>query len=88
MTNTIYAPHDEPILMNRLFPNPQKVKTIKRENIVGGREKQLPDWDNLDFMFRGEFENCGPKISGNILKYNKKRRRGMAKKLKYYWGYW
>ncbi len=78
--STVYAPFDEPILMNRLFPNPKKVKPIKREEIVGerirGNDNFNSDGDYIyDFIFRNEFENCDHKIKGDVFKYNKRKER-------------
>lgn len=91
-SNTVYAPSDESILMYRLFPNPKKIKPIRKEDILGerGRQLTLGQEDDLNFMFRGEFEKCGTKINGDILKYQKRKRKEEKKKfnkLGYYWEY-
>lgn len=96
---TIYAPLYEQFELKEVFDQLRN-KSFTRETFAdrgsptpfGAKYQEMQkdvEWE-AGFVFRGDFENCGKLIKGDILKYQQrmeKKRKSAAESTTFFWGF-
>jgi hypothetical protein len=68
--------------MHKIFPHPKKIKSFTRNKFKDNPQESIKEDNDLySSAFRGEFENCGREIEGDIYAYWERKRKRKRKKV-------